>query len=159
MIRKNDEGAALELPPGREPVRGLPARFSLFACAGRRPGLPSQGKVFRALKAPGPRLRRLRRNLSKKQLVAVSKIGYATAPGQHGKAALTVREAHSEQEGKFPTKQARLFFGEFSLLFFMPGSFLAPIDQTGGSKSGLRSALHRRDGSRGFERPENLPLG
>ena len=27
---------------------------SLFACAGRRPGLPAQGQVFRALEAPGP---------------------------------------------------------------------------------------------------------
>ena len=27
--RENGEGAALALPPGREPVRGLPARFSL----------------------------------------------------------------------------------------------------------------------------------
>ena len=33
---------------------GPKARFSLFACAGRRPGLPAQGQVFRALEAPGP---------------------------------------------------------------------------------------------------------
>ena len=59
-----------------------------------------------------------------------------------------MREAHSEREGKFPTKQARLFFGEFYLSFFMPGNSLGPIGQAGGSKSGLRSALHRRDGSR-----------
>ena len=60
----------------------------------------------------------------------------------------TVREAHSEKEGKFPIKQARLFFGRFSLFFFMPVSLLAPIGQTGGSNPELRPALHRRDGSR-----------
>ena len=129
--RSKSHDANGQIRSGRT-TRALPS-------SSRRGGSPS----------PDPGCGRSLRNLSKKQLAAVSRIGHATAPGQASFAGQTVRKAHSEQGGEFPTKQAHLFFGEFSPLFFMPGSLLVPTGQTGGSKSGLRSALHRRDGSRG----------
>ena len=80
--RKTFESSSLaSSSPGPAWIRGLPARFSLFACAGRRPGLPSQGKVFRALEAPGPilanRLRAIKQAISASLADVVKRV-----PGQ-----------------------------------------------------------------------------